>query len=189
MSLTASMIDAMVASGCSAEQMGAIMKAGIAEQEKARIERLEAQRVGNAERQQRFRDKRVTRHNRSNTLRSVTPPIEEIIPPVSSDEETKPTAKRNGHPAKPANVQDQTWLDFCAHRKKKGAQITENVIAGIEREATAAGWTLDAAMIELVNRNWQSFKSGWVADDAKKPAERGGMLASILARQPAHAPP
>lgn len=166
MGLTASMIDAMVASGCSAEQMAAIMKADLEEQEKGRIARLEAQRAGNAERQQRFRDKRVTRRNRSNALRAVTPPIEEIIPPVSSSDETQPAPKAPGI-AKPVGVKDQTWIDFQRVRKAKKAPLTQTAMDGIEREASAAGWSMESALAECVTRNWQAFKAEWVSG---KPA-------------------
>lgn len=87
MSLSAAVIDAMVASGCTAEQLAAVIKADIAEADARR----ELKRAGNAERQQRFRDKRKSRKsNASNALRSVTPPIDNIHTPsdISSNDES-----------------------------------------------------------------------------------------------------
>lgn len=84
MSLTSAMIDALLAAGGTAEQLAAMVKAGIAEEEA----RKAAKRENNAERQRRFKQKRRSREgngdNESNALPSVTPPIEEIIPPEQS---------------------------------------------------------------------------------------------------------
>lgn len=95
MTISSAVLDAMLAAGCSAEQIVAAVKADLAEQEG----RKEAKRAGNAERQQRFRDSRKARKtkarnedNASNALRGVTPPIDNThtpIPDISSDEESQ----------------------------------------------------------------------------------------------------
>jgi uncharacterized protein YdaU (DUF1376 family) len=66
--------------------------------------------------------------------------------------------------ATPDGVSESVWQDFVKHRKAKKAQVTQTVIEGIRKEAHKAGWTLDAALTEIVIRNWQSFKAEWVAD-------------------------
>lgn len=119
------------------------------------------------------------------------PPIEEFIPPVSSNDETTPSRKTKqaqGVPAKPDGVEDRVWADFVRHRQKKGG-VTDTAIAGIEREAGIAGWTLNDALAEVAARNWQGFKAAWVAD---KPPDRGGgaptdYLTAMLAKQAATA--
>jgi hypothetical protein len=61
-------------------------------------------------------------------------------------------------------VQDQTWRDFLDLRRKKRAPVTETALAGMAREASRAGWTMEAAMAESVLRGWQSFKADWVTE-------------------------
>lgn len=155
MSLTAAMIDAMIASGCSAEQIGAVVKAGIAEAEVRR----EAKRENNAERQRRFRAKRSSRKsNARNALPPVTPPIEELHTPgsvVSPDGETQ---NGTGNPfPKPDWAEAQLWADFLKNRQRKKAPNTATAYAGfladidrltddewppprLLRHATAKGW-------------------------------------------------
>lgn len=64
----------------------------------------------------------------------------------------------------PEGVSPEVWDSFVKQRKSKKAQITANVLAAIDREAKKAGWSLDAALNEIVVRNWQSFKAEWVTD-------------------------
>jgi hypothetical protein len=55
--ISPAVLDAMLAAGCSAEQIVAAVKADLAETEARR----EGKRANNAERQQRFRDRRKAR--------------------------------------------------------------------------------------------------------------------------------
>lgn len=64
----------------------------------------------------------------------------------------------------PEGVSPEVWDSFVKQRKAKKAQITDNVMTAIQKEASKAGWPLDAALNEIVVRNWQSFKAEWVAD-------------------------
>lgn len=70
-------------------------------------------------------------------------------------------AKRASVPV-PEGVPPQVWADFMAHRKAKRAPVSATVIAGIQREAAKAGWTLERALVECMTRGWQSFKADWV---------------------------
>lgn len=70
------------------------------------------------------------------------------------------TAKRRSVSAsKPDGFCDQLWKDWKNHRK---AAFTETALKGIEREAALAGWTLEAAITESIERGWQGFKAEWV---------------------------
>lgn len=167
MGLSASMIDALVDSGCTVEQLAALVKADIADQESARAERAERNRAGNADRQRRFRSRRkgkVTESNADNARNGVTPPNDIYSnPPVSSDDETRPVKKsKSAKPACPDGVEDQVWSDFLDHRKKKDAPVSPTVVSRIRREADKAGWTLNDAIAEVVARGWQGFKADWV---------------------------
>ena len=83
-------------------------------------------------------------------------------PLTVTETETK-TVNRKPETA-PDGVSPEVWDSFVKQRKAKKAQITANVLASIDREAKKAGWSLDAALNEIVVRNWQSFKADWVAD-------------------------
>ena len=65
---------------------------------------------------------------------------------------------------KPESVSDNVWDSFVQHRKQKKAVITDLVLSAIAKESEKAGWTLDAAMTEMVTRNWTGFKAEWVAN-------------------------
>jgi hypothetical protein len=66
--------------------------------------------------------------------------------------------------ARPDGVGEQVWIDFVAHRKKIRAGITPTVLAGFQKAATAAGWTLEAAMAECVTQGWRGFRADWVRE-------------------------
>lgn len=95
MSLSPAVLDAMLAAGCTADQIVATVKAALVAEQQAEEARRAAKREGNAERQQRFRDRRKERketRNKNNALRAVTPPIEYIHTPkpdISPDGENQ----------------------------------------------------------------------------------------------------
>ena len=66
--------------------------------------------------------------------------------------------------ATPHGVSSEVWSQFVKQRKSKKAQITDQVMVGIQREADKAGYTLEAALAEVVVRNWTSFKAEWVLE-------------------------
>lgn len=73
------------------------------------------------------------------------------------------TAKRRRVVAsKPIGISDSLWADWKDHRK---TIFTETALEGFEREAALAGWTLDAAIKEAIERGWQGFKAEWVKDN------------------------
>ena len=112
------------------------------------------------------------------------PPIEDHNPPVSTNVETiaPPKAKRASPLACPDGVRPKVWDDFTKHRAKRGG-LSETALDGIEREAVKAGWTLDAALAEVVTRNWQGFKADWVLTGDKSTGPPGGLVDSILAKR------
>ena len=63
----------------------------------------------------------------------------------------------------PEGVSLEVWDSFVKQRKARKAQITERVMNSIKEQAKVAGWTLENALSEIVIRNWQTFKSDWVA--------------------------
>lgn len=81
-------------------------------------------------------------------------------------------------PDKPADVPDSVWLDFLAIRKAKRAPLTDTALAGIEKQARAAGMDLAAALAMCCERGWQGFDAGWVSGHAS-----GKGSGSLAARQ------
>jgi hypothetical protein len=76
--------------------------------------------------------------------------------------ETETETKRETKTEPPEGVSIEVWTSFVKQRKAKKAQITDNVMAAIQKEANKAGWPLETALNEIVVRNWQSFKAEWV---------------------------
>lgn len=95
MSLSPATLDAMLAAGCTAEQIVTIVKAELFAEQQVEEARKATARESNAERQQRFRDRRKeakSGRNKSNALRAVTPPIDNThtpIPDISPDGESQ----------------------------------------------------------------------------------------------------
>ena len=86
-----------------------------------------------------------------------------------TERETKKEKERETKGEAPEGVSTDVWDSFVKQRKAKKAQITDNVMRSIAKEANIAGWTLEAALNEIVVRNWQSFKAEWVAGKQAKP--------------------
>lgn len=127
-----------------------------------------------------------TIHGRSKDC-PMDPPIEEFIPPVSSDEETTPQSKLKAS-AKPEDVEPEVWTGFVAQRRACRAAVTPTAIDGIRREAVKAGWSLNDALAEVASRGWRGFKAEWVI--GKPAAPLGGSsdyMATMLAKQAANA--
>lgn len=89
----------------------------------------------------------------------------------------KKNTKRNGCAvAKPDDVTSQTWEDFMDHRKRMKANVTVTALNGIRSQADKAGWSMEAALIELVTQGWRGFKADWV-QKAKPANDQNGFLA------------
>jgi uncharacterized protein YdaU (DUF1376 family) len=96
--------------------------------------------------------------------------------PITNNQEPK---KKATVVAAPIGVSQEVWDSFVKQRKAKRAQVTQLVIDGITKEAEKAGWTLDAALQEIVVRNWQSFKAEWVADKSSPADKRQNHMAQL----------
>lgn len=160
---------------------------GLSLEEIVEFARLSERKVDrtNAERQARYRATRkpkndsVTRYSNSVTL----PPNDIYSNPLSNSsiEELGAAAPEPAKSIKvscPSGVSQQVWGDFCQHRKAGKAAVSATAMAGIEREAGKAGWTLEAALSEMVSRGWRGFKAEWVKDQAKPTAAAANDFAS-----------
>lgn len=183
--------------GLTLEQMAFLVAKGVTAEEMLAFAQMGNARSKGAERTARWRannSKSVTESVTESVTCDVTSdasqPPNDIYsnPPVPSNEETIPPARRQKGciPAKPDGVKAQTWADFTALRKRKRADLSETALAAIGREAERAGWSMEAALAECVARGWQAFKADWVRD-APNPANSNAptdpLVASILARK------
>lgn len=75
--------------------------------------------------------------------------------------------RKSATPAKPDDVSQSVWDDFLAIRKAKKSPLSPTALHGIEREASKAGLSLEAALSMCCSRGWQSFKADWVKEDGK----------------------
>lgn len=100
------------------------------------------------------------------------------LTPTHTHPEYNTRARKGPVPAKPDGVSSQTWADFLALRKQKRADLSQTALAGIEREAVKAGWSLESALAECVARGWQAFKADWVEGKGAGPPGNSGSLVS-----------
>lgn len=97
-------------------------------------------------------EKRLNARSTDVQLNKKQEPITKKQEPV---EKIKPIAPPDG-------VSPATWSDFLVIRKAKKAPVTAAAIAGIEREARKAQWSLEKALVECCARGWAGFKAEWV---------------------------
>jgi len=113
-----------------------------------------------------------------NGCRSDAPTPTPTPTPISSNEDIGTRAKKRSSKWSsipcPDGVAALVWDDFEKHRKGKGAPITTTAIRGFEREAAKAGITLEAAITETIERNWQGFKADWIKGAGNGNGNRGG---------------
>lgn len=94
---------------------------------------------------------------------------------VAPTAETEPKAKRI---ARPDDVSEQVWQDWLLHRKRKRAAVTATALDGIRREATAAGMTLEAALVHSIAQGWQGFRADWMRANGRAGQPRRKFLES-----------
>lgn len=71
--------------------------------------------------------------------------------------------KRASHPpARPPDVDEQTWADWLALRRSKSAAVTATVLAGARAEAGLAGMPLAEFLREWCLRGSQGLKAAWL---------------------------
>lgn len=91
-------------------------------------------------------------------------------PSSSLRSEEKPARKRATPapaPERPEGVEEQTWDDWLALRRKKSAPVTPTVLREATSEAAKAGLTLDRFLSIWCVRGSQGLQADWI-----KPHER-----------------
>lgn len=92
------------------------------------------------------------------------------------------------HIARPGDVPEPLWRDFCALRKAKNAPVTDAALAGIRREAQKAGASIEDALSFMAARGHQGFiPDAWARrhDGSSRPDRdsREAMLARLEANR------
>lgn len=125
-----------------------------------------ARRKSASEAGKRSANKRSTTVQRPLSDRSTTVQLTTTNPTTTPIENTKPARARvSVVPVKPDNVSTEVWDGFLALRRAKRSPVTQAVLDGLRREATKAGWQLEAAIRECVERGWQGFRADWVVGE------------------------
>lgn len=192
MSLSAAVIDALVASGVTVEQLAAAMKAGLAEQDAKKA----AKREGNAERQRRFKARkaiRVTPGNGDNALPSVTPSPNDIYSnpqpePVEPNGSTPPcrfsvedavaawneTAGRCGL-NKAKTISPDRRKAISARLKATGEEGWREALAGVERSKFCRGENDRGFRADLdfvaQPKSFNRLREGFYGTDADEPGK------------------
>lgn len=81
------------------------------------------------------------------------------------EENKKPQKAKASALRKPDGVSDSVWKDF---KKQRKTPLTETALNGIIKQANLAGYSLEEALTESVERGWQSFKAEWVNKKANQ---------------------
>ena len=76
-----------------------------------------------------------------------------------------PSRKRDPSPppARPDDVEPQTWGDWLVLRRAKKAPVSETVISGARAEAAKAGMPLDAFLRVWCTRGSQGLQADWLS--------------------------
>lgn len=97
--------------------------------------------------------------------------------PITQD--TKPKKTKAVVTATPEGVSNDVWESFLAIRKAKRAPVTTVALAGIEKEAQKAGFTLEQALATCCTRGWLSFKAAWAKDQVTASEARQTQMAAL----------
>jgi hypothetical protein len=169
------MIDILLKTGASAEQIGELWKAEIAERERQR----EAKREGNAERQKRFREnhpgKRYAR-NKSNALRAVTPPIEELHTPEQSSPSGEACIPKPRRQSTAMHFLPDDWLPVLS----PAAQRTVDGWPPGKLDREVAAFRDHAADKGRKSRDWQAAFRKWIENADKWMASNERQQRQIL---------
>ncbi len=166
MSLSPAIIDAMLAAGCTAEQLAAVIKADLADREG----RVAEKRQKDAERQRRHRERNaVSRDVTVTDSDSVTDPS--LSPaPFLSPQTPQTNPHPHTHPDKQSRARKgtefpmldctdaETWADFLRNRKTKRLPNTASAHRKLETDLAAmvarTGWPPGKLFAACVERGW-----------------------------------
>ena len=171
MSLSAAVLDALVAAGATQKQLVAVMKADIADRERVEVEKLEKKREGNRARQQRKRAR-----NAKSRVTAVTERDARDHPPNERDNltprEVSEAEASSPQPwALPAGVSLLVWTDFLSNRKRKRLGNTptawKSFLADLGRVSSQTGIPPPQLIERCTAKGW-----GAIYDPREQRSER-----------------
>ena len=77
-------------------------------------------------------------------------------------EEARAREAQEAAVARPDDVTETVWADFCRLRNAKKAPLTTTALAGIRREAEKAGRSMLEVLEQCCERGWTGFEADWV---------------------------
>lgn len=112
--------------------------------------------------------------------------LQVATPEREAETETKrETEKKATIVARPPDVQEQVWKDWCQLRKAKRATVTLTVLDGARSEAIKAGMSLNDFLAVWCRRGSQGLEASWLKPEEKTLSATGQMnqrVASGLTR-------
>lgn len=121
--------------------------------------------------------------------KEVPPPLAESKPShkplATSQEEAKKELAPKGDLLD--GISPEVAADFRALRSRLRSPITATALKGIQREATKAGLSLEAALVICCERGWRGFNAEWLTRDTRagpngqpQPSRQAQGVAAIL---------
>lgn len=91
-------------------------------------------------------------------------------------------------------LQPETAIELLAHRRRIGFPLTSRAWNDLKREASKAGWALEAAVDKTLAKGWRSFEAKYVQNErapgepdwVREKRERMQKLAGPAAAKPKH---
>lgn len=118
-----------------------------------------------------------SRTTRADSLSSDSLSSDSLIPenPIP-EKETAPRkrAATPSCPAKPDDVDQQTWADWLTLRKAKRAPVTPTVVDAARSECKKAGMTLENFLRVWCRRGSQGLEAAWLKPDERRHAQASG---------------
>jgi hypothetical protein len=84
--------------------------------------------------------------------------------------------------AKPDDVVEQVWADWCSLRRSKRAPITDTVMAGARTEAGKASMSLEQFLRTWCVRGSQGLQAEWLKPSERAAARNAGFAAKDYAK-------
>jgi len=173
MTISAAVLDAMVAAGCTAEQIAAVVKADLATND----ERLEKKRANNADRQRRHRERNalsrvtgVTNGDKRDETPSSSPsplvPPSQTLPPIIP-QSSSPTPATKRATRLPADwVLPKAWGQWAIDRGYSEATIR------LEAEKFRNHWVAKSGK-DATKLDWEATWRNWILNSSKQTSSRG----------------
>jgi hypothetical protein len=80
----------------------------------------------------------------------------------SDSAEQEKTSRRPKPATRPDDIGEELWQDWCDHRRRKRASMSQTVVDSLRRKAESADLTLAQALEIQLTNGWQGFEAHWL---------------------------